>query len=206
MREADMKPIFLMMILLALPVSAFADWSNTGMHPVAGPNFIPHQGQAVQHEVHMNALPPRHTEQRTLPVVNRTRPERHELSANRYQVAERREPVTPGYFRRDAGYYGHADVILPYSDVDVNFTVPDTFEAVMVDGQTYYYNEGVFYQQIAGQLEVIPPVLGAVVDYIPQDYQIVMADGGHYLFTGGVFYQRVDQGFEVVEPPVTDQE
>lgn len=187
-----MKPIFLMMILLSLTLPAYADWSNTGMHPMPGPNFIPHQEQPAQREVHMNALPPRYVEPHTLPVVNRTQPARH-------------EPVTPGYFRRDAGYYGHADVIFPYSDVDINVTVPDTFEAIIVDGQTYYYNEGVFYQQIGGQLEVIPPVLGAVVDYILQDYQIVMADGGHYLFTGGVFYQRVDQGFEVVQPPGTDQ-
>ena len=97
----------------------------------------------------------------------------------------------------------HSRVIYQYSDVypDPIVVVPNGFETIMVDGQTYYYSEGVFYQQIGDQLVAIQPVFGAVVDSIPQDYQIVMADGEHYLVTGGVYYQRVDQGFEVVAPP-----
>ena len=103
-------------------------------------------------------------------------------------------------------YYGHVNVIFPYSDVDSPFAVPDGFDTVMVNGETFYYNQGVFYQQVGGQLTAIPPVLGAIVDNIPQDYQIVMADGVHYLVTGGVYYQRVDQGFQVVQGPVSDQD
>jgi hypothetical protein len=214
-----MKPIFFTIILLALPVSAFADWSNTGISP----NLSPNQGQPIQHAVHMNPAQSVRIEQRhqlqpaqqaqpvrhyTPAAVNRPQAARQDRPVNQVQVTQRRMPVTPGYFRRDADYYGHARVAFPYSDIDTDpvAVVPDGFEAVIVDGQAYFYNDGVFYQQVAGQLAAIPPVLGAVVDSIPNDYQIVMADGTHYLFTRGVFYKRVDEGFEVVEPPVSDQE
>jgi hypothetical protein len=133
---------------------------------------------------------------------------RHDQQVNhRRQAVERRHDTRPGYFRRDADYYGHIRVPFPYSDVDSTvFVVPDGFELVMVNGETFYYHQGVFYQQVGNQLTAIPAVLGAVVDSIPEDYQIVMADGVHYLVTGGVYYQRVDQGFEVVEGPGSGQE
>ena len=205
-----MKPIFLMTIFLALTLPAYADWSDTGMHPALGPNFSPNQGAPVQHAVHMNpAIPvrvePQHRVQ-SAPSPEHTQPVRRDQPVEHRQTVERHVYVAPTYFRHDADYYGHAGVIFPDSDVDTGFTVPDGFEAIVADGQPYYYNEGVFYQEIDDQLVAIPPVLGAVVGYIPEDYQIVMSDGTHYLFTGGVYYQRVDQGFEVVQPPVSDQE
>lgn len=191
----------LMMILLVLPVQAHADWSAPGMRPVQAPNFSPNQGQPIQHEVHVNA-PPVHVEpQYRVPVVSQPQPARHDQPVDHRKAPERHEPAMPTYFRHDVKYYGHVDVILPYADVDSPFVVPDGFETVMVNGETFYYNQGVFYQQVGDQLTAIPAVLGAVVDNIPEDYQIVMADGVHYLFTGGVYYQRVDQGFEVVEAP-----
>ena len=196
-----MKPIFFTMILLALPVSAYADWSNTGMHPSLSPNLSPALHVEAQHHFQpvQPARPVRHY---TPAAVNHPQAVRHD------RAVQRRAPAAPGYFRRDTEYYGHSRVVFPYSDVDPDpiAVMPDGFETVIVDGQAYYYNDGVFYQQVGGQLTAIPPVLGAVVDYIPQDYQIVMADGTHYLFTRGVYYQRVDEGFEVVEPPVSDQE
>jgi hypothetical protein len=204
-REAVMKPIFFTMILLALPVSAYADWSNTGMHPALSPNFSPAIRVEPQHHF-QPVQPAQPVHQYTPKAVNHTQVARQYQPVQHNQVAERRAPVTPGYFRRDSDYYEHSGVDFAYSEVDSNIEVPDGFEAIDVDGQSYYYNDGVFYQQMGDQLVAIPPVLGAVVDSIPTDYQIVMADGTHYLFTKGVFYQRVDEGFEVVEPPVSDQE
>ena len=222
-----MKHIMLT-IFLIIPISAYADWSNTG-NPGLSPNLSPNQVQPVQHVVHMNTAPsarvepqhhvqqarPAQTAQPTrpaqhiaAPAVNRTQEARHDQPARHKQAVKRDAPVTPGYFRRDVDYYAHSRVIYQYSDVDPDpiVIVPNGFETIMVDGQTYYYSEGVFYQKIGDQLVAIQPVFGAVVDSIPQDYQIVMADGTHYLFTKGVFYQRVDQGFEVVAPPGSDQE
>jgi hypothetical protein len=191
--NAVLITIFFTMILLGLPVQAHATWMEDGMHP--GAMLNPNQGQVIHHEVHLNITPPLRVE-----TQNRDQP-----TVNHHQTAERHEPKTPGYFRRDTNYYGLAQMGIPYADVDTGFVVPEGFENIVVDGQTYYYNDGIFYQQVGNQLTAVPPVLGAVVDYIPDDYQIVMADGAHYLVTGGVYYQRVDQGFEVVQPPVSDQ-
>lgn len=211
-----MKTILFMMALLALPVSAHAAWGNAEMHPVLAPNFIPNQGQPVRHEEHANTPPAQRVEsQHRVEPQHRTEPQRQTQAPRPVEVRtaqqiqfkrqERHAPVMPGYFRRDTQYYGHIEVPFPYADVDTSsFSVPDGFETVMVNGETFYYDRGIFYQQVGSQLVAIPPVLGAVVDSIPQDYEIVMADGVHYLYTGGVYYQRVDQGFAVVVPPVPE--
>jgi hypothetical protein len=193
-------PLFTI-ILLALPVSVHADWSNPGMQPMLAPHAAPPVRVEPQHRQEL----PEHHQAPAQPVVHHTPVANHTQPA-RHDQPVRHDAIKPTYFRHDADYYGHVAVIFPYSDVDTSsFNVPDGFETVVVDGQTYFYSEGVFYQQMAGQLVAVAPVPGAVVDSIPEDYQIVMADGVHYLFTGGVYYQRVDQGFEVVEPPVSDQ-
>jgi hypothetical protein len=207
----------LLVILLALPVSAQADWSGAGMHPGLAPNLNPTQGQTIRRDVHVNVTSPARVEQQhraqpaqpAQPIRSVSKPQdmrhdqsvRHDQPIDHRQAADRPESRIPDYFRHDVSYYGHVNVIFPYSDVDLPFIVPGGFEAVMVNGETFYYNQGVFYQQVGAQLVAIPAVPGAVVDSIPEDYQIVMADGVHYLFTGGVYYQRVDQGFEVVQPP-----
>jgi hypothetical protein len=219
---------FFTVILLVLPLQAQADWSDAGMHSVPAPNFSPNQEQPIHHEAHVNVTPAQHiepqhhaepqhrveqarpAEHQAPPVVNRVQPVRHDQPARHDQKLRHDQPDyhfrdtdrhVPGYFRRDVNYYGQAEVVFPFADVEPSFVVPDGYQSVVVDGQIYFYNDGVFYQQAGNQLAAIPPVLGAVVDSIPQDYQIVIADGAHYLFTGGIYYQRVDQGFEVVAPP-----
>ena len=214
-----------MVIFLSLPVTAHAAWVDDGMHPGMAPHIGSNQVQAIHHEDRTNALPvaraqaerhvqstqPVHQNQPTpKPQIVRhdqqRQPVRHDQPVVHHVVQKQHRAVMPDYFRRDINYYRHDDVIFPYQDVNPPFIVPNGFELVMVNGETFYYNQGTFYQEVGGQLVVIPAVLGAVVDYIPQDYQIVMADGVHYLFIGGVYYQRVDQGFEVVQPPGIDQE
>jgi hypothetical protein len=210
----------LMMILLVLPATAHAAWSDEGPRPVLAPNLNPGQVQTMRHEVPVGKIAPtrvepQHRPQPAQPAVHRTAPVvsnhapvnvRHDQPVDHRQTAERRKPTMPDYFRHDAHYYGFDEVVVPFPEVAPSFTVPDGFALVMVNGETFYYNDGSFYQQVGDQLTAIPAVPGAVVDSIPQDYQIVMADGVHYLVTRGVYYQRVDEGFEVVQPPVLDQE
>jgi len=202
-------------IILGGQIQVQAAWSDEGMHPMMAPG-APQVRVEPQHR-NQPAQPP---ENHAVPVVNHAKAVSHDQPArqaaptvNHAQAVRHEQPVRrdtqPDYFRRDAQYYGHIEVPFPYadvSDVDSTFTVPDGFETVMVNGETFYYNQGIFYQQVGEQLTAIPAVLGAVVDSIPQDYQIVMVDGDHYLVTGGVYYQRVDQGFEVVQPPASDLE
>jgi len=216
MREAVMKYI-LMMVLLVLPASAHADWSNAGMHPLTAPNLSPNQGQPLRHQIHVNAPPVRVGPQHSVdparplqhyapPVVNHAQPVHHDQPVNQHQAVARHEPVTRGHFYRNDGFYRSDNDYSPFMTVSPAIALPDGLETIVVDGQTFFYSDGIFYQEVADQLTVIPPVLGAVVDSIPQDYQLVMADGVNYFYAEGVFYQRLEQGFEVVQPPMTDQE
>ena len=193
------------MALLSFPLQAHADWPNGGMHPVGAPNLIPNPQRPVQREIAAAArieVSPRKQAPKT--IEPKSWPVNHSQPVRYKEPPRRHEPINPGYFRRDASYYGYIPSPFPYADVDQGFVVPDGFELVSYNGETFYYHEGTFYQQVGDQLVAIPAVIGAVVDSIPQDYQIVMADGVHYLLTQGVYYQRVDQGFEVVPGP--DQE
>lgn len=214
-----MKNILMTIMLLSLPASAYAGLSDAGMHPMMAPNMNPNQGQGVQYAQHaqtsqhqdvkaqqhispqQRVAPQQHVQASRPQQTNKDRGQavRHEQDVDRHDDRE------PGYFRRDADYYGFAQVIYPIADVSTDFVVPDGFSTVIVNGETFYYNQGAFYQQVGNTLEAIPAVTGAIVDYIPQDYQIVMVNGVHYLVTGGVYYQRVEQGFMVVEPPTSDQ-
>ena len=197
-------------IILGGQIQAQADWSGAGMHPMGTPGVMPNPGQPAHHEAPAARVEPQHREQPARPVVHQVKPVEvvtpKITRRTTIQTIKQHAAIMPDYFRRDIQYYGHVRVPFPYTDVDTGFTVPDGFETVMVNGETFYYNQGVFYQEVDDQLTAIPAVLGAVVDNIPQDYQIVMADGDHYLVTGGVYYQRVDQGFQVVQPPASDLE
>jgi hypothetical protein len=138
-----------------------------------------------QHKV----LPVQYAARPTPPPIKRQVVERHD--GNLYRQ------------REDIRYIVERPIIVesPTMVVNPEVAVPEGFETLEVNGQTFYYYGGAFYQYIEGQLTVIPAVLGAVVDAIPQDYQIVMADGVNYCVWGGVYYQRLMEGFQVVEPP-----
>ena len=212
---------------LGAPVSAHAVWSDAGMCPMVVPSLNPNQGQAVQREAHINVAPPQRIElqehvqppQRVepqrhvqppapivhnpVPVVNRPQAPRVKPPVNHNPPVERREPDRANYSHYSAGFYTHYNDDFPYRVVMAPAIVlPDTFEAIVVNGQIFYYHQGAFYQMTGGQLMAIPAVLGAVVDSIPEDYQIVMADGVNYCIWGGTYYERVAEGFQVVEPPI----
>ena len=204
----------LMIFLISLPITAHAEGSFQMTRPDMAPNMMVRQVQPISHEEHVRVVTPVQkshpiqTVVRQAPVNHQqAQTQRHDQPVERNQGKDHRQASMPDYFRRDADYYGHVQVPFPEVDVSVGgFVVPDGFETVNYNGETFYYNQGVFYQEVDNQLTAIPPVLGAVVDSIPQDYQIAMMDGVHYLVTGGVYYQSVDQGFEVVQPPTSDQE
>jgi len=179
------------LILFNLPVAAnAAPWMDDGMHPnITPPARIepPHQ-VAPAHVEPPHVVPARPVaDQHVSPVTHQAQGVRH--------LDQPKDPL-----RRDFNYYRHYDAF-NYSDLTPAFTVPDGFESVTVDGQSYYYNNGIFYQQDGNQLITIPPVLGAIVNDIPQDYVVISADGVNYLFTSGIYFVRTDDGFQVVQPP-----
>jgi len=194
----------IMVIFLSIPITAQAAWTEPGMNPTMTPQVRIETQHHVQSSLSVQRPVPIADHQQRM--VSQPQVVRHDRPMDRPEAKRHEEQRAPEYFRRDVNYYQHAPIIYPYADIDTTFVVPDGFEAVIVNGETFYYNDGSFYQEVGNELTAIPAVLGAVVDSIPTDYQIVMAGSDHYLFTRGVFYQRVDQGFEVVQAPVIDQE
>jgi len=204
--------LFSTMVLLGVPVAAYAAWPDVGMHPVAAANFSPSPRQLPQHQVRMNVAPPVRVEVQhrlppaqgivysTPPMVRRPQVPRTQPPINHPETVLRHETQTPHSYR-DLNFVKHFDEHFFYISASPATVVPDDLEEVVVDGQTYFYSEGVFYQQEGDQLVAIGAVVGAVVDYLPPDYQMVMADGINYFVWGGVYYQRLAEGFEVVVPP-----
>ena len=205
-----MKNILMTIVLLSLPVSAYAGWSDNGSHPMMAPNMDPQQRQGAHYDQGAKIIQRQRIEPQEH--IQAPRPQQHYVPSDRDhrqvqsydQDRARHDDRAPGYFRRDVDYYGYAaPVLYQIADVTPSFVVPYGFEALIVNGETFYYNQGAFYQLVGNTLETIPAVLGAIVDNIPQDYQIITTDNGaHYLYTSGVYYQRVDQGFMVVQAPV----
>ncbi len=203
---------FLTVILLTFPMSAYAAWS-----PAPAPNFNLGQGQFTQHEVHMNTNPPVHvtpqqrvqpprtTVHNTAPVFRPIRTFHHDQPVKQNQAVEHHAVAVFDHSNHDLHYDRRHNDNFTYVITVPDFSVPNGFEAIVVDGQTYFYAEGVFYQQSADQLVPIPPVVGAVVDYIPEGYVVITADGINYLFVRGIYFERVAQGFEVVVPPFVVQ-
>lgn len=218
--NAVFSPLFFTVILAGASVPAYASWENVGMNPVNAPPSVrvesQHRVLPTQHETHMNIAPPIRVEPQ-----HRVQPPQHEVHMNvapsiRVEPQRRVPPPQPTVHntfpvRHNQAPRHYETGILKHIEGDLNYynavpvpvvaAVPDDLEEVVVDGQTYFYSEGVFYQQQGDQLVTIGAVVGAVVDYLPPGYQIVMADGVNYFVWGGVYYERLAEGFEVVVPP-----
>ena len=66
--------IFFIMLILALPAQARADWSGAGMHPIGGPNLTSPQRIEPQHRVEsqIHAQQAQPVEHHVSPVEKRT--------------------------------------------------------------------------------------------------------------------------------------
>lgn len=83
--------------------------------------------------------------------------------------------------------------------------IPTGFERTNVDGQVYYYKEGVFYQLNFNALLPVDAPIGAVVDSLPMDRSYATVDGIDYIIYNNTYYVRTDQGhYQVVELPTSD--
>jgi hypothetical protein len=74
------------------------------------------------------------------------------------------------------------------------------YRDVVVGGDRYYYNGGVFYTGGPGNYVAVEAPEGAVIYDAPPDYQQVQIDGGSYFLSHGVYYQRDGRGYRVIRP------
>jgi len=82
--------------------------------------------------------------------------------------------------------------------------LPQGFVTLRVDQETYYYDNGIFFQKIIREHAyiIVPPPIGAVVFTIPQGYSLMLIDGVSLYEIKGVYYRRVLEGYKVIYPPV----
>ena len=75
-------------------------------------------------------------------------------------------------------------------------------QTVVVQNATYYYADGVYYQQGPQGYVVIPAPSGAVINDLPPGAVSIVYGGTTYYYSGGVFYSKKDALFLVVNTPI----
>ncbi len=83
--------------------------------------------------------------------------------------------------------------------------LPQGYITVFVNGNTYFYCDGMFYQRDVREQKyvVVPPPIGAVIYDMPTGYQLMIFQGKTFYEYNGVYYQRTLTGFRVIEPPIS---
>ena len=76
------------------------------------------------------------------------------------------------------------------------------YRPVFVNGASYYYNDGIYYQQAgSGYQEVYPPV-GVDIPELPGGAIGIEAGNLDYYYAGGAFYVQQNGGFVITAPPM----
>ena len=70
-----------------------------------------------------------------------------------------------------------------------------------IANQSYYYDEGVYYQPSSGGYSVVPAPIGALVSFLPPGYETTMVGDDTYFYYGGTFYIDTGNGYQVVTAP-----
>ena len=79
-------------------------------------------------------------------------------------------------------------------------SLPKETEKITVEGETYYYYGGTFYQKEGDKYVVVPPMAGTVVENLPEGGKEVKVGDMTYVKVGDVYYQPTEvSGREVWE-------
>ena len=79
-------------------------------------------------------------------------------------------------------------------------SLPEGAEKVSVEGETYYYYGGTFYQKDGDKYVVVPPMAGTIVEKLPEGGKEVKVGDMTYVKVGDVYYQPTEvNGREVWE-------
>jgi len=80
--------------------------------------------------------------------------------------------------------------------------LPVGYVRLVVGGAPYFYDDGIYYQQVDdGYQEVYPPV-GAVVTQLPDGAIAIEAGNLTYYYAGGAFYVAQDGGYVIAPTPI----
>ena len=106
-----------------------------------------------------------------------------------------------GFKDRHYWCYNYGNMVPVYTTINI---LPSGYVPVVIEGETYYYNKGIFYRLDGRQLVVTAPSIGAVVPNIPTGYTTEVADDVTYEMYNGVYYRHVIGGYKVVAPPLEE--
>ncbi len=80
--------------------------------------------------------------------------------------------------------------------------LPGGSTGVTLDGENYFYHDGVWFRRLDGRYVVIEPPIGIVAPILPPVYVSLSIGGAAYYYANEVFYARAPgQGYGVVPPP-----
>ncbi len=96
------------------------------------------------------------------------------------------------------GYLNIQNVYLPSVPVII---IPADFLSLSYNGETFYYNEGTFYQLTDRVLAPVKAPVGAIVEQIPEDYSTIQIEGDVLYIYRDIFYKKISEGFQVVDTP-----
>lgn len=105
----------------------------------------------------------------------------------------------PGYHEDGHSFYRYHDH--PNFGVRIGY-LPVGYATVHVGWHSYYYYDGLYYNNVGGQYVIVNPPVGAYVSVIPPDFQPVIFNGRTYYADNGVFYILTrHHGYKVVNAP-----
>ncbi len=89
----------------------------------------------------------------------------------------------------------------PHFGARVGIFYPNEYYPVWVGGSRYYYDDGIYYNNVDGNYVVAEPPVGAVVSAVPSDFQPMVVNGVTYYVDNGTYYLHTANGYRVVAPP-----
>jgi hypothetical protein len=102
-------------------------------------------------------------------------------------------------------YYDNQYHFYPYVNIASTVDLSPAFFSVSSNGQTYFYDEGTFYQQDdQGQYFAVAPPVGVIISPIPAQARQIEDNGQIFYRYKGVFYVQVAGGYQVVGPVQPD--
>lgn len=119
--------------------------------------------------------------------------------------------ITPGRGRPYAGYYNahgyYNSFYAPHLGFRLN-VLPYGYYPFWWGPNQYFYSDGLYYQYLDNQYQVVEPPVGAAINTLPDNAQSIVINGIQYYELNGVYYQPItkDDGTVVYQVAGKDGE
>ena len=76
------------------------------------------------------------------------------------------------------------------------------FISLFLGGVPYFYDDGIYYQQVGDDYQEVYPPVGAIIGQLPDGAIEIDADNSVYYYAAGAFYVQQDGGFVIAPTPI----